>query len=138
MPTTPPAPGTSGPRPPEIPDTTLDELLLSIPYAELRPHDVAVFACHPGMLTIGMAAVHLHSRPAPDTWDERMQRWYPSEHTAGRTTPTGISTRGVLLLAAGAADHLSGGYVSPEHPALTGHTAEPAPEPVPAPPARHS
>ncbi|MER7048369.1 SDR family NAD(P)-dependent oxidoreductase [Streptomyces jumonjinensis] len=106
--------------------------------AELRPHGVAVFAYHPGMLTIGMAAVHLHSRPAPDTWDERIQRWYLSEHAAGRTTPTGLSTRGVLLLAAGAADHLSGGYVSPEHPALTGHPAEPAPEPAPAPPARHS
>ncbi|GLF95103.1 SDR family NAD(P)-dependent oxidoreductase [Streptomyces yaizuensis] len=103
--------------------------------AELRPHGVAVFAYHPGLLTIGMADIHLHRRPAPDSWDERIQRWYLNEYAKGRTTPTGLSTRGALLLAAGAADHLSGGYVTPDHPDLTGQPAGPAPGPAPAEPA---
>ncbi|WP_395367114.1 SDR family NAD(P)-dependent oxidoreductase [Streptomyces sp. YH02] len=87
--------------------------------AELRPHGVRAFACHPGLLTIGMATRQLDGRPDPGSWDERIQRWYLREHAAGRTTPTALSTRGALLLAAGAADHLSGHYVTPDHPALT-------------------
>ncbi|WDN57367.1 SDR family NAD(P)-dependent oxidoreductase [Streptomyces clavuligerus] len=87
--------------------------------AELRHHGVAVFAYHPGLLTIGMAAAHFTSRPAPGSWDARIQRWYLDEHAAGRTVTTGRSTRGALLLAAGACDHLSGSYLTPDHPALS-------------------
>ncbi|MEU8434736.1 SDR family NAD(P)-dependent oxidoreductase [Streptomyces sp. NPDC029216] len=86
--------------------------------AELRPHGVRAFAYHPGLLTIGMATRQLDGRPEPGSWDERIQDWYLREHAAGRTTPTALSTRGALLLAAGAADHLSGQYLTPEHPAL--------------------
>ncbi|NML54818.1 SDR family NAD(P)-dependent oxidoreductase [Streptomyces sp. R302] len=86
--------------------------------AELRPHGVRAFAYHPGLLTIGMATRQLDGRPEPGSWDERIQAWYLREHAAGRTTPTALSTRGALLLAAGAADHLSGQYLTPEHPAL--------------------
>ncbi|MFI9271995.1 SDR family NAD(P)-dependent oxidoreductase [Kitasatospora sp. NPDC052896] len=92
--------------------------------AELRPHGVRAFAYHPGLLTIGMATRQLDGHPEPDTWDERIQRWYLREHAAGRTTPTDLSTHGALLLAAGAADHLSGEYLTPDHPALTGEPDE--------------
>jgi NAD(P)-dependent dehydrogenase (short-subunit alcohol dehydrogenase family) len=87
--------------------------------AELRPHGVRVFAYHPGLLTIGMATAQLHGHPEPGTWEERIRHWYLDEHAAGRTTPVALSVHGVLLLAAGAADHLSGQYVTPDHPDLT-------------------
>ncbi|MGX2993383.1 SDR family NAD(P)-dependent oxidoreductase [Streptomyces sp. JNUCC 64] len=87
--------------------------------AELRRHGVAVFAYHPGLLTIGMPARLLDGRPAPDSWDARIRDWYLNERAEGRTVPTERSVRGVLLLAAGAADHLSGHYLTPDHPALT-------------------
>ncbi|MFF0448164.1 SDR family NAD(P)-dependent oxidoreductase [Streptomyces sp. NPDC004609] len=91
--------------------------------AELRPHGVPVFAYHPGLLTIGMAANQMNGTPERNTWEERIQRWYLREHAAGRTTHTDLSTRGALLLAAGTADHLSGQYLTPDHPDLTGPPA---------------
>ncbi|MFB6891316.1 SDR family NAD(P)-dependent oxidoreductase [Kitasatospora sp. NPDC056327] len=83
--------------------------------AELHPHGVPVFSYHPGKLTIGMAEIQMTGRPQPGTWPERIQRWYLREHAEGRTTPVEHSVRGVLRLAAGAADHLSGQYLTHDH-----------------------
>ncbi|MFF2619865.1 SDR family NAD(P)-dependent oxidoreductase [Kitasatospora sp. NPDC058046] len=88
--------------------------------SELRRHDVPVFAYHPGLLTIGMAAAHFDEQFPPDSWKAHIQSWYLKEHAEGRTTATDRGTRGALLLAAGAADRLSGHYLTPDHPALLG------------------
>ncbi|MFD5558594.1 SDR family oxidoreductase [Streptomyces sp. NPDC127068] len=87
---------------------------------ELRPHGVSVFAYHPGLLTIGLSVGGMRKHTERGSWEERIQQWYRVEHAEGRTTPTDVAVRGALLLAAGAADHLTGEYVTYEHPDLTG------------------
>ncbi|MFF8316483.1 SDR family NAD(P)-dependent oxidoreductase [Streptomyces bobili] len=91
--------------------------------AELHPHGVRAFSYHPGLLTIGMATTQLTGTHPPGSWDERIQQWYLRQHAAGHTTATEHSTRGALLIAAGVADHLSGHYLTPDHPALNSRPA---------------
>ncbi|MFD5554678.1 SDR family NAD(P)-dependent oxidoreductase [Streptomyces sp. NPDC127068] len=87
--------------------------------AELRPHGVHVFAYHPGLLTIGMSSALMETTAEEDSWEGKAKHWLLRERAQGRTTSTDVGVRGALLLAAGVADHLTGQYLTSDHPDLT-------------------
>ncbi|WP_197523226.1 SDR family NAD(P)-dependent oxidoreductase [Actinokineospora pegani] len=79
---------------------------------ELRRHAIAVFAYHPGLLSVGMAG-------APHEFAERHGReadaiatWLREQVRSGGCTPLRTAVTNLALLLTGAADPLSGRYLT--------------------------
>ena len=78
--------------------------------AETRRHGVAVFAVHPGLVTVGLTEQALSADPAATT--DAPMAWIRQEVAAGRAVPPERSGALVLALAGGRADALSGRYLT--------------------------
>ncbi|MCG8919165.1 SDR family oxidoreductase [Actinokineospora sp. PR83] len=79
---------------------------------ELRRHAVAVFAYHPGLLDVGMAGaphefVQRHGREA-----DAIATWLRDQVHRGGGTPLRTAVANLALLLTGAADPLSGRYLT--------------------------
>jgi NAD(P)-dependent dehydrogenase (short-subunit alcohol dehydrogenase family) len=79
---------------------------------ELRRYGIAIVSYHPGVLEIGFATAIVGSEPEPGTYQARHKAWFEGERAAGRVIDTARSLDGLIRLAEGAADRLSGRYVS--------------------------
>lgn len=82
--------------------------------AELHEHDVSVFSFNPGLLDVGMVSRHLAAGPSGNYWFDRVGRWLQQQKAAGRFTSVDRSCDALLSIASGAADALSGQYLTPE------------------------
>jgi NAD(P)-dependent dehydrogenase (short-subunit alcohol dehydrogenase family) len=79
---------------------------------ETKRLGVAVFAVHPGIVTIGLTEAALAISAAPDTPIGRATGWVRQQVEAGNAVPPERSAELVLRLAAGLADALSGRYLT--------------------------
>jgi NAD(P)-dependent dehydrogenase (short-subunit alcohol dehydrogenase family) len=79
---------------------------------ELGRTGVAVFAYHPGLLTIGLGEQAAEMRAAPGSAADRAAAWIRSEFAAGRAVTAERAADFLVALASGAADGLSGRYLT--------------------------
>lgn len=79
---------------------------------ELRGKNIAVFAFHPGLLTIGLSEQVNRMGVAPGSAADRAATWLRGEFAAGRTVSPERATSALLTLTSGAVDGLSGRYVT--------------------------
>jgi NAD(P)-dependent dehydrogenase (short-subunit alcohol dehydrogenase family) len=79
---------------------------------ELSRKNVAVFAYHPGLLTIGLGEQASDMQAAPGSAADRAAAWIRSEFAAGRTVTPEQAAMGLVTLASGEADGLSGRYLT--------------------------
>ncbi|WP_431045351.1 SDR family NAD(P)-dependent oxidoreductase [Streptomyces sp. P1-3] len=79
---------------------------------ELRPHGVAVFSYHPGLLDLGFTRDHLDRHPSGNPWTDRIGEWLQKQRAEGRFTSPRRATETLLRLAEGQADELSGSYLT--------------------------
>ncbi|MET8981193.1 SDR family oxidoreductase [Streptomyces sp. NPDC004539] len=80
--------------------------------AELRPHNIPVFAYHPGLLDLGVTHRHLDRHPTGDPWEDRVGDWLLTQRAQGAFTAPDEAVAALLRLAAGQADPLSGHYLT--------------------------
>ena len=79
---------------------------------ELSRKNVAVFAYHPGLLTIGLGEQASRMEATPSSAADRAAAWIRSEFAAGRTVTAEQAASTLVALASGDADGLSGRYVT--------------------------
>ncbi|MFI5887788.1 SDR family NAD(P)-dependent oxidoreductase [Streptomyces sp. NPDC051554] len=80
--------------------------------AELRPHNITVFAFHPGLLDLGVTRAHLARHPTGDPWEDLVGQWLTTQRDEGRFTLPEHATQAALRIAAGHTDTLSGRYLT--------------------------
>jgi NAD(P)-dependent dehydrogenase (short-subunit alcohol dehydrogenase family) len=87
---------------------------------ELGRNGVAVFAYHPGLLTIGLGEQAIGMDAPPGSAADRAAAWIRSEFAAGQAVTPERAADVLVQLAAGEADGLSGRYltVADDLPAL--------------------
>ena len=81
---------------------------------EVRAHGVRVFSYHPGLLDLGITGDHLRRHPTGDPWEDLVGDWLLAQRTAGRFTEPERAAGQLVRIAAGEADELSGGYLTPD------------------------
>lgn len=79
---------------------------------ELKGSGVAALVFDPGLLDIGMTKDHIERGRVDDRWADRILGWTLQRRAAGGFTPVVQATAQLLRLATGAADHLSGQYIT--------------------------
>lgn len=79
---------------------------------ELRDTGVTTVAFDPGLLDIGITRAHLDRGHTGDPWPDKILDWTLSAHDEGVFTPVETATSALVAVATGAADHLSGRYVT--------------------------
>jgi NAD(P)-dependent dehydrogenase (short-subunit alcohol dehydrogenase family) len=79
---------------------------------ELRRSGVAVFAYHPGLLTIGLGEQASDMQAAPGSAADRAAAWIRSEFAAGRAVTPERAAEVLVALVSGAADGLTGRYLT--------------------------
>lgn len=79
---------------------------------ELSRKNVAVFAYHPGLLTIGLGERANRMEPTPGSASDRAAAWIRSEFAAGRAVTAERAASNLVALASGEADGLSGRYIT--------------------------
>jgi NAD(P)-dependent dehydrogenase (short-subunit alcohol dehydrogenase family) len=79
---------------------------------EAKKRGVAVFAVHPGIVTIGLTEMAMSTTAAPESPIGRAMGWIRQQVEAGNAVPPERSANLVLRLAAGHADALSGRYLT--------------------------
>lgn len=81
---------------------------------EAREHGISTFSLHPGIVSTGLTTAAV-TDPAPATpWHTRRRDWLLRQLSEGRGTPVERTVEAVTALATGAADHLSGRYLTVE------------------------
>ena len=79
---------------------------------ELSRKNIAVFAYHPGLLTIGLGEQAIRMEATPGSAADRAAAWIRSEFAAGRTVTAERAACVLVALASGEADGLSGRYIT--------------------------
>ncbi|WP_216893563.1 SDR family NAD(P)-dependent oxidoreductase [Nocardia alni] len=82
--------------------------------AELRGTDITTVAFDPGLVDIGITRAHFGRGRTGDPWADRILDWAEDIRDSGGLTPLDRSTRALVDIALGSADHVSGGYVTVE------------------------
>ncbi|XMN04934.1 SDR family NAD(P)-dependent oxidoreductase [Streptomyces griseobrunneus] len=82
--------------------------------AELRPHHVAAFSFHPGLLDLGVTRDHLARHPTGDPWADQIGQWLVTQRDQGRFTPPEHAARALLRLVAEHARFPTGHYLTPQ------------------------
>ena len=80
--------------------------------AETHRYGIAIVNYHPGIMDIGLTGDLLASAPEAGSFEGRVASWFQGEIDSGRGADVVESCDGVVALAAGAADRLSGHYVT--------------------------
>lgn len=80
--------------------------------AELSRTGVAVFAYHPGLLTIGLGEQATEMQATPGSAADRAAAWIRSEFAAGHAVTPDRAADVLVALASGEADGLSGRYLT--------------------------
>ncbi|MBO0878851.1 MAG: SDR family NAD(P)-dependent oxidoreductase [Mycobacterium sp.] len=88
--------------------------------AELRGTETVTVAFDPGLVDIGITRAHFDRGHTGDPWADHILDWAEQLRDNGGFTSLDRSTRALVDIALGAADHLSGGYVTVED-ALVDH-----------------
>ena len=79
---------------------------------EVKRHNVSVFAFHPGLVDGGMTRAVLTAEAAIDSPAHLASTWVREQHEAGNTVSPELAVESILFLASGAADVLSGRYLT--------------------------
>jgi NAD(P)-dependent dehydrogenase (short-subunit alcohol dehydrogenase family) len=79
---------------------------------ETKNLGIAVFAVHPGIVTIGITEQAMAATASPDASTGRGLGWIRQQVEAGRAVPPELSADLVVRLASGQADALSGRYLT--------------------------
>ncbi len=79
---------------------------------ELRPHNIHVFAFHPGLVDGGLTHAALAEGVSTDSPAHCATKWVREQYEAGRAVPPERALDSILLLASGGADELSGRYLT--------------------------
>jgi len=79
---------------------------------ELRDTGVTAVAFDPGLVDAGITADHLQRGHTGDMWADKILDWIVRTRDAGGFTSLSESTTALVSIATGAADHLSGHYVT--------------------------
>jgi len=79
---------------------------------ETRRHGIAVFALHPGIVTIGLTEQALTADDHDRAPSGRATAWLRKEVAEGRAVPPERAAELILFLASGRADALSGRYLT--------------------------
>jgi len=79
---------------------------------ELKPHNICVFAFHPGLVDGGMTHAALAADTAIDSPAYRATTWVRKQYEAGHAVPAEAAVKSILFLASGAGDALSGRYLT--------------------------
>ncbi len=88
---------------------------------ELRGTGVVTVAFDPGLMDIGITTAHLRRGHTGDEWADRILDWTLKVREKGRFTSLETSTRALVAVVTGAADHLSGDYVTTSEVEAGGH-----------------
>ena len=80
--------------------------------AETRRHGVAVFALHPGLVTVGLTQLAMEMDAQSASPAGRAAAWIRQQVAEGQAVPPERSARLVVWLATGRADQLSGRYLT--------------------------
>ncbi|WVH82133.1 SDR family NAD(P)-dependent oxidoreductase [Lentzea sp. DG1S-22] len=81
---------------------------------ELHGTGVSVFSFHPGLVDLGLTKQHLDRGPTGDRWGDQVHDWLSEQREHGRFSAPEQAVRLLLTLASGAADSLSGRYLTPD------------------------
>jgi NAD(P)-dependent dehydrogenase (short-subunit alcohol dehydrogenase family) len=79
---------------------------------ELKRQKIYVFAFHPGVVDCGMTHAALAADASIDSPAHRVTAWVREQHEAGDTVPPELAAESLLFIASGAADALSGRYLT--------------------------
>jgi NAD(P)-dependent dehydrogenase (short-subunit alcohol dehydrogenase family) len=79
---------------------------------ELKRHGVSVFAFHPGLADGGMTHAALASDATAGSPAHRATMWVRQQYEEGHAVPPEQAAKSILFLASGAADALSGRYLT--------------------------
>ena len=80
--------------------------------AEVRKLGIVVLNYDPGILEIGLTETLFASEPAPGSLDAMVADWFREQIAAGRSVDAEVSAAGLVRLALGDADELSGRYLT--------------------------
>ena len=79
---------------------------------ELKPHNIHVFAFHPGLVDGGLTHAALAEDVPIDSPAHRATKWVREQYEAGHAVPPERAVDAILRLASGGADELSGRYLT--------------------------
>jgi NAD(P)-dependent dehydrogenase (short-subunit alcohol dehydrogenase family) len=79
---------------------------------ELRGSGITTVAFDPGLVDTGITRAHFDRGHTGDPWADKILDWMLRKRDNGDFTPLGTSARALVAVAAGAAEHLSGQYVT--------------------------
>lgn len=80
--------------------------------AEVRRRGVVVLNYHPGIMEIGLTETLFASNPEQGSIDNLIADWFKEEIAGGRGIDAEVSANGLVRLALGDADALSGRYIT--------------------------
>jgi NADP-dependent 3-hydroxy acid dehydrogenase YdfG len=78
--------------------------------AEVRKHGIVVLNFHPGILEIGLTEELFAGNPEPGTLYGMVAEWFREQIAAGRSLDADVSAAGLVRLALGEFDSLTGRY----------------------------
>ncbi|MFC3455801.1 SDR family NAD(P)-dependent oxidoreductase [Amycolatopsis speibonae] len=81
---------------------------------ELRGTGVTAIAFDPGILDAGMTKAHFQRGHTDNPWENRIHDWFRAAQDTGGFTEVDAAVRALEAVTSGAADHLSGKYVTTE------------------------